>query len=132
LGYRGGRLSHNREGCRGSGFCEVGCPNNGKQNVAKVLVPPALASGGRIYTDVRIDRVLTRGGRAVGVRGRVVEQNIGKMGQRDGAEVESRAKRVVLSGSAPGSAGIGKRSGLPEPYGHGGSILHMHQVGVVV
>lgn len=132
LGYRGGRLSHNREGCRGSGFCEVGCPNNGKQNVAKVLVPPALASGGRIYTDVRIDRVLTRGGRAVGVRGRVVEQNVGKMGQRDGAEVEIRAKRVVLSGSATGSAAIVKRSGLPDPYGLAGTNLHMHPGAMVV
>lgn len=132
LGYAGGRLQHNRKGCRGSGFCEVGCPNNGKQNVGKVLVPPALAAGGRIFTEVRIDTVLVQRGRAVGVRGRVVEKNVGKPGYKDGAVVEIRAKRVVLSGSATGSAAIVKRSGLADPYGLAGTNLHMHPGAMVV
>ncbi len=132
LGYRGGRLKHNRKGCRGSGFCEVGCPNNGKQNVAKILVPPGLAGGGRIFTDVRIDTVLTRGGMAVGVRGRVVENAVGKWGSKDGAVVEILAKRVVLSGSATGSAAIVKRSGLSDPYGLAGTNLHLHPGAMVV
>ena len=38
LGWKGGGLSHNRSGCLGSGFCEIGCAYDGKNNAAKVLV----------------------------------------------------------------------------------------------
>src|SRR5690606_21126376 len=102
LGYRGGRLSHNRRDCKRSGFCELGCPNDGKQNVSKVLVPPALAAGGRILTDVRIDTVVTRDGRACGVRGMAVDPAT----RRDLGPVEIEARRVVLAASATASAAI--------------------------
>src|SRR6185312_678255 len=41
LGWKSGPLKHNRVGCQLSGFCELGCAYDAKQNVAKVLVPQA-------------------------------------------------------------------------------------------
>ena len=35
LGWKGGPLRHNRVGCQGSGFCEIGCPYDAKQNAAE-------------------------------------------------------------------------------------------------
>ena len=57
LGLRGGPLRHNRVGCQGSGFCELGCAYDAKQNAAKVLIPAALATGrAAVWSDVRAVR----------------------------------------------------------------------------
>lgn len=122
LGYQMGRLSHNRKECKQSGFCELGCPNNGKENVSKVLVPPALKGGGRILADARIDTVLTKNGRAVGVRGVGIDPGT----RRETAPFEIMATRVVLSASATASAAIHKRSRIADPHGLAGTNLHLH------
>ena len=121
LGWRGGTLSHNRKGCRGSGFCELGCPNNGKQHGAKVLVPPGLAAGGRILTQARVERLEFKGQRITGVHAVAT----GDPGQ-DPVPFEVKANRVVLSASATNSAALVLASGLPDPYKLAGTNLHMH------
>src|SRR5262249_14480818 len=72
LGYRGGFLAHNRRNCVGSGFCELGCSFNAKQNALKLLVPQAAAAGARIFSDVRAERITTAAGRASGVEATVL------------------------------------------------------------
>ncbi|RAL22911.1 hypothetical protein DL240_08445 [Lujinxingia litoralis] len=122
LNYRHGILAHNRQGCQQSGMCELGCPNNGKQNAAKVLVPPALKAGGRALIHARVDRLLTRGSRMCGVAGHAVDP-------RTGTELhpfEVRAQRVVLGASATNSASLVIRSGLKDPQGLAGRRLHIH------
>ena len=126
LGWRGGPLMHNRVGCVRSGFCELGCAYDAKQNALKVVLPQALAAGAKIYADVEARRVVVKDGRASGVEavardadGRVV------------AKVSVRSKVVVLAGSAIGSAALARRSGLPDPYGQLGRGLRMHPAGVV-
>lgn len=121
LGWRGGPLRHNRVGCAESGFCEIGCPFNAKQNSAKVLLPKALELGARVIADVRVERVLHEGGRVRGVRGVAV----GAAGERL-AEVEVEAAAVVLSGGALGSAVLGLQSGLPDPHRRLGRGLRLH------
>src|SRR5580693_7664568 len=56
LGWKGGMLAHNRVGCLGSGFCELGCAYDAKQNALKVVLPQALSAGARIYSDARAIR----------------------------------------------------------------------------
>ena len=49
LGWRGGMLSHNRDGrCIGSGFCELGCAYDGKLNARRVVLPAASSAGATI------------------------------------------------------------------------------------
>lgn len=122
LGYSHGLLAHNRRGCQQSGMCELGCPNNGKQNVAKVLIPPALRAGGRALIHARVDRILMRGRHACGVAGRAIDPE-------SGAELqpfEIRADRVVLGASATNSASLAIKSALPDPHKLTGRRLHIH------
>ncbi len=121
LGWRGGPLSHNRIGCQGSGFCELGCPFDAKQNAARVLLPRALRQGARVLADVRVVRVIHRGGRVRGVSGVALDAR----GQRC-ASVEVDAAAVVLAGSAIGSAVVAGRSGLPDPHRTLGDGLRLH------
>jgi choline dehydrogenase-like flavoprotein len=123
LGWAGGRLMHNRnDGCQGSGYCELGCPNDGKQNAARALVPPALAAGGRVLTDARAVRVLTQGGAVSGVELRAVDP----ARRAEAHAVTIRAQRVVLAASATGSAALAQRSGLSDPGRLMGTNLHLH------
>ncbi len=114
LGWRGAVLSHNREGCVGSGFCELGCPVDGKQNALKVLLPAAQRAGARIVSDCRAEAILLEGGRAVGVRARATH-----------ATVTVQAP-VCLAGSAIGSALLALRSHFPDEKNQIGRGLHLH------
>lgn len=121
LGWRGGRLSHNRVGCVGSGFCELGCSFDAKQNALKVLIPDAVAHGARVVSECRAERVVVEAGRAIGVQARAVDAQ-----GRAGLAVDVRARAVVLAGSAVGSAVLAIRSGLPDPSGCVGRGLRLH------
>src|SRR5262249_56859525 len=100
LGYRGGFLAHNRKNCVGSGFCELGCSFNAKQNALKVLLPQAEAAGARIVSDARVERIVTAGGNATGVAAALPN-----------GRLTVRARAVALGASATGSAALALRSG---------------------
>jgi choline dehydrogenase-like flavoprotein len=121
LGWRAGPLKHNRVGCQLSGFCELGCAYDAKQNVAKVLVPQAEAAGATIYADVEAVRVTHERGRATGV---VAVAHDGRGGPR--AWVHVRARVVVLGASAVGSAALALASDLPDPFRQIGRGLRIH------
>ncbi len=126
LGWKGGPLKHNRIGCQQSGFCELGCSYDAKQNALKVLVPQAVAAGADVYADVAAQRVTTSGRRATGV--------VGIAHDADGkpcATLTVRARVVVLAASAVGSASVAIASGLPDPHGLLGSGLRLHPGGIV-
>ncbi len=126
LGWRAGALKHNRVGCQQSGFCELGCAYNAKENALKVLVPQAMAAGARVYADVQVLRVMHDGPRVSGVHAVATTP--------DGvphARVEVRAPVVVLAGSAVGSASLAKRSGIPDPFRQIGKGLRLHPGGIV-
>ncbi len=124
LGWRGGLLAHNRQGCVGSGFCELGCSFDAKQNALKVLIPAAVADGARVLSDCRAVQLLIErhrdGDRVVGVQARAV----------DGGDlrrtVTVRARAVCLSGSAVGSAALALASNLRDPERRIGRTLRLH------
>lgn len=120
LGWKRARLAHNRQGCRGSGFCELGCAYNAKQNALKVLVPAALEAGCTLYSEVRADRIVVEAGRAVGVIARPLDSE-----RRPGATLTFRGA-VCLSGSAIGSAMLALGSALPDPDRAIGTTLRLH------
>jgi choline dehydrogenase-like flavoprotein len=125
LGWKGGFLRHNRKGCVRSGFCELGCAFDAKQNAAKVLVPAAVAAGARLYFDARAVEVLREGKRVVGVRA----EALGPDG-RPAAGFTVRAA-VCLAASAVGSAALALRSRLPDPHEAVGRSLRLHPGGAV-
>jgi choline dehydrogenase-like flavoprotein len=127
LGWRGGPLSHNRVGCQQSGFCELGCPFNAKQNALKVLIPDALGHGATVVSDARVDRIVHSSGRVRGVVGVLLDAN-----GRAHAELRVSARAVVMAASAVGSSTLAIRSGLPDPHDRLGRGLHLHPGGGVI
>ncbi len=121
LRLRAGPLRHNRIGCQQSGFCELGCAYDAKQNALKVVVPQAVHAGADVYADVEVQRVLVERGRAVGVVGVARDAEGGVR-----AAVRVRARVVVLSASAVGSAAIARASDLPDPFEQLGRGLRLH------
>jgi choline dehydrogenase-like flavoprotein len=121
LGWQGGLLAHNRRGCARSGFCELGCSFNAKQNSQKVLIPKALAHGATVLADMRVTHVLRERDRVTGVRGHSVRADGGR-----GVEFVVRARAVCLCASAIGSAALLRHSDLPDPYAVAGRSLRLH------
>ena len=126
LGWKGALLSHNRRGCTRSGFCELGCAFDAKENALKILVPEAASAGARVYADTRAEQILVENGRAVGVLARALAGD-----GRPGPRVTVRAQAVCIAGSAVGSARLALQSKLPDPQAAVGRSLRLHPGGAV-
>lgn len=93
--------------CRGTGYCNIGCPFGAKLSALDWTLP--LAQGRhpqrfRLLADCRVDKVLRHGSRVTGVRA-ILD---------DGRRMTVRAQTVVLSAGALASSVILQRSGLGE------------------
>ncbi len=121
LGWRGGYLSHNRDGCRQSGFCELGCSFDAKLNALRVLAPQAVRAGATIYADTRVDRVRVEGGHAVGVSATLLGE-----GGRPRGRMTVHSRAVVLAASATASQALCERSAIADPRGRGARSLRLH------
>ena len=123
LGYPGGLLRRNTPFCVGCGLCNFGCPINGKASVNFNLLPLAVADGAVIQADVKVDRVLVEGGRAVGVSGLARHPDT----RAPGGRVAVRAPRVVLACGAVGTPRLLHYSGVAAAAGPAvGEGLHLH------
>ena len=127
LGWAGGPLRHNRTGCVGSGFCEIGCAYDAKNNAAKVLVPRAVKAGADIVARCQAIRVRHAGGAVQGVDAVALDP---RTRQPIGSVVVD-APRVCLSGSATATPALLLRLGVPDPGGETGNHLHLHPALVV-
>lgn len=122
LGWRGGGLAHNRTGCVGSGFCEVGCAYDAKNNALKVFAPRFTAAGGVTVTHCQAVHVLHEQGRVTGVEASLIEPR----GWHPRGTLVVDAARVCVAASATGSAALLQRSGVPDPSGETGRTLRIH------
>jgi choline dehydrogenase-like flavoprotein len=72
LGIEMRGVRRNTKGCEGRARCTFGCPVKAKMSVDVSYLPRAFAAGARLYSDCRVDQLITRGRRAVGVKGVVI------------------------------------------------------------
>ena len=107
-GYALEPMHRNTDGCRGHGRCNFGCPEKAKLSVDLSYLPRAVANGATVWSHCRVDEVWTKRGRAIGVRGRLLDGRDGRAKSR----LKVRAKRVVMATSAWFTPGILARSGL--------------------
>lgn len=122
LRYRGGYMKHNREGCAASGFCELGCPFDAKQNALKMYHAPAVEAGAMIVSDTWATKIRWHGTKAQTVEAVVREPQTGKPLHRINVE----AKVICVSASATGTPTLLQRSQIPDPYALLGSRLFLH------
>jgi choline dehydrogenase-like flavoprotein len=124
LGYSGGPIRRNAHGCHGSGVCAFGCPLDAKLGMHVTYLPMAARAGARIISGCRVDGLVMAGGRAVGVRGSIVDPETGAV-QRD-ARFEVRAQRVVLAAGAVYTPVMLQRQGLANSSRQVGRNLRIH------
>ena len=61
LGYAVKRFPVNTRACKGSGMCNMGCPNQAKQGTNRVQLPAAEAGGVQVITNCRVHRITPQG-----------------------------------------------------------------------
>lgn len=122
LGWSVSGMEHNRTGCVGSGFCEVGCAYDAKNNATKVLLPRFLRAGGEVVSFAMATRVLHGDGHARGVEAATLDA----VTNAPRRMLRVRAPRVCLAASATGSAALLLRSEVPDPSGTTGKTLRVH------
>ncbi len=108
LGLTIGPMRRNTEGCNGCGRCNFGCPHGAKRSVDLSYLPKAVQDGTDVYSHCRVDRIVMKGRRAVGVRGRLLNRRGGRQGDR----FEVHAKRVVVACGAWHTPTLLIRSGI--------------------
>jgi choline dehydrogenase-like flavoprotein len=97
-GVAGAPTLRNTRGCRGSARCNLGCPHGAKQSMQLSYLPYAEQRGARLISDRRVERVLMRGARAVGVQ--------------TAAGDLMASKAVLVAASAVQTPGVLWRSGV--------------------
>jgi choline dehydrogenase-like flavoprotein len=119
LGWSYGRIPRNAPGCEGSGFCNFGCRTDARRSTNISYIPAALRRGALCMTELHADRVLTEGGRAVGIEGVA----------RDGRRVKVRASAVILAGGSIPTPLFLMRQGICNKSGQVGRNLSLHPSG---
>ena len=102
LGWSAHPIRRNAPGCHGCCQCAVGCPENAKFGVHLSVLPAACAAGAVIVSEARVERILSGGGRASGVRAR----------RPDGSELEILADLVFVAAGAIETPPLLRRSAL--------------------
>jgi choline dehydrogenase-like flavoprotein len=100
LGWEGAAVPTARIDCIGCGWTQHGCAYNRKTSQLITTIPRVSRSGGRVYSDARVDRILLERGRAAGVEAALLDRQTGAV--RGTLRVE--APLVVLAGGAIGTA----------------------------
>jgi choline dehydrogenase-like flavoprotein len=108
LGIEGRFIHRYEKGCRGSSRCFHGCPHEAKQSTAVTSLVRAVADGGYVVADARVDRIERAGGRAVAVRGHFTGE-----GPERGQRFRVAARRaVIVAGGVVQSSNLLWRSGV--------------------
>jgi choline dehydrogenase-like flavoprotein len=107
LGYRVEQFPINVNGCRGSGLCNLGCPNGAKMGTHRVQLPEAERNGVEVITSCTVERVQDRT-----IYARVGRAEIGYPSPWEPGDYRIRAKAVVIAAGAVNSPAILLRSGF--------------------
>ena len=122
LGWHAEGVPQARRGCVMSGHCYQGCSYDAKQSQLVTHVPWAAEAGARIFSDCRVDAILTdaRSGRATGVQAHFVDR---ANDRPTGHALRVRARAVVLAAGGYESPAVWLRSDLPNGSGQVGENL---------
>ncbi len=122
LGIRTGVIARNVKGCVNLGSCGMGCPTNAKQSMLLTTLPAALDRGAVMLVNTRVEQVLIRDDKAMGLVCTAVTQN----GEATGDPVIVRSRHVVVAGGAINSPALLMRSNAADPYRLMGSRTFLH------
>lgn len=121
LGWSVKPLKRNIRQCGLTGHCLSGCKTERKQSMLVTYLPWAAAHGAQIYADTRVDKILTRDGRASGVEATIIRHD-GSVA----ASLSVSAPRVILAAGAVQSPLLLLKSGLANRSGQVGENFACH------
>lgn len=107
LGYRVEQFPIDVKGCRGSGLCNLGCPNGAKQGTNRVQLPEAERNGVAVVTNCRVESVENHE-----VFATVANVAHGEPSKWPEGHYRIRAKTVVVCAGAVNSPALLLRSGF--------------------
>lgn len=107
LGYRVEQFPINVKECRGSGLCNLGCPNAAKMGTHRVQLPEAERNGVTVITNCTVDRIEDRT-----VHASVEPNPVGYPSAWEPGDYRISARIVVLAAGAVNSPAIMLRSGF--------------------
>ena len=122
LGWEAAPTRRNASACGDCGSCPFGCRRGTKRSGIRAHLATAFAAGARIVPDAHVTKVLTEGGRTVGVEADII----------DGGAIRRlvvRAPTVVLAAGGLRTPAILQRSGFGHPSI--GRHLRVHPVPLV-
>jgi len=122
LGHEPTPNRRNQFHCMGSNNCALGCPTGGKQSTLVSYVPRAERAGARVFSDLKVDRILVENGRAIGVEGEVRDRGT----KRRMYTARIRAKLVVIACGAVQTPALLLRNRLANSSGQVGRNLMVH------
>jgi choline dehydrogenase-like flavoprotein len=108
LGYRCEQFPVNVKGCKGSGLCNLGCPNAAKQGTNRVQLPAAEAAGVEVVTNCKVERLGERECLAT-----VAKPPYGLPSVWEPGEYRISARAIVVAAGAVNSPALLLRSRLP-------------------
>ena len=121
LGWSVKPLRRNIRQCGLTGHCLSGCKTERKQSMLVTYLPWAQAHGAKIYSDTRVEKVLTEKGEASGVEA-VITGHDGEVV----ATMTVNAPRVVLAAGAVQTPVLLLKSGLANRSGQVGKNFACH------
>ncbi len=123
LGWAHAPIPRNVKGCWNLGACGLGCPTNAKQSMLVTTIPAALDRGARLLHRVRVQELIIRKERVIGL----VADMIDRLGRVRPFRVTIHAQQCILSAGAIGSPAVLLRSeGIPDPYRLIGTRTFLH------
>lgn len=122
LGYSGRTIDRNVVDCEGCCRCIFCCPEDHKKSVLTTYLEKAQNRETVIYSDFRVDRILTRGNKVQGIKGTVLDRKTG----RGLFPFEIKAKIVVLSAGSLASPIILLKNKLGRSSKQVGRNLTLH------
>lgn len=102
MGLKHGPISRPTKGCHGTGQCVLGCPRDAKLDMRLTYLPRVVASGGKIYSRCRAEKILLQRGRAQGIAAAILDEK----GRNTGRVLTVKAHAVVLAAGALGTPSL--------------------------
>lgn len=122
LGYKVNANIRAQDNCVGANMCISGCPTGAKQATILNYVPSFIQSGGDLFANCRVRKVIVKRGRAVGVEGRFVDPET----KAETHKLKVSAKIVATCGGAVQTPALLMRSGIRDENKLLGTNLIVH------
>jgi len=122
MGWSGEEVPRTAPGCRSTNTCAQGCPSGAKQGMSRSLLPRAREAGVRVLTGCRVDHLIRRRDRIVGVVASLRDE--GDVCR----QVRLDAEHVFVCGGPTETPALLRRSGIKQRVGNSLRIHPMLKV----